>query len=115
MPPASCPARSSYPILSACHATSAGSWPPASTKPSGTPAGASQPSQVANWSRSGMQTAPGMCPAAKSATGRTSIIQPPRPGRERTAAGVSGARPGIPVTGAGPERLTSARRSKYAG
>ena len=34
---------------------------------------------------------------------------------ERTAAGVSGDRPGLPVTGDGPRRFRSARRSKYAG
>src|SRR6266540_1645029 len=49
-----------------------GSWSGLRTMTTGTAGSSSQPSQVANWARSGIATAPGMCPAAMSATGRTS-------------------------------------------
>ena len=65
MPPASVPARFSYPIFSACQTTSSRSWPGPATMTSGVAgSGTSQPSQVANASRSGMASEPGMCPAA---------------------------------------------------
>ena len=68
----------------------------------------SQPSQVANAARSGMDSAPGMCPAAKSATGRTSTTSAAR-GQQRAPGGgaESGQARGAGPAAPGPRRLSS--------
>src|SRR6266511_1323427 len=91
------------------------SWSGLRTMTTGTAGSSSQPSQVANWARSGIATAPGMCPAAMSATGRTSTATAPPASSRRAAATSSGLRVGSPMTRSGPRRLTSASQPKYAG
>ena len=92
------------------------SCPGSRTNTAGRPGSVSQPSQVANAGRSGIEIAPGMWPAANDAAGRASMRPAPAPARRRTSPGVSaGSAPAGGPSTAGPRRLTSRSRRKYGG
>ena len=84
----------------------------------------SQPSQVANAGRSGIDTDPGMCPAAKSGTGRTSTTRrprpapgPPRPAKDRSSVGDADRRgaAAVDLAEAGESTAGSCRATPAAG
>lgn len=104
----------SKPILRACHSNSAGSWSASRTMTTEASASISHPSQVANASRNGIDTAPGTCCSENAWMGRTSTTTVPSAIRERTWAGWSAGMVS-PLTSSGPRRLSSGRRRKYGG